>query len=68
MLDFSNCSTKSKYYDETNKLVAGKMKDGVGGSAIEEFVGLKSSIYPFFDIWQASIKRKRVSMKMLLRP
>ena len=34
-------STKSKYYDDSNKLVVGKMKDETGGVAIEELVGLK---------------------------
>ena len=34
-------STKSKYYDNSNKLVAGKMKDKRSSAAIEEFVGLK---------------------------
>ena len=41
MLDFSNYSTKSKYYDDSNKLVIGKMKDETGGVAI------KSKIYTF---------------------
>ena len=36
--DFSNCSFKSKYYDNLNKLVVGKMKDETAGVAIEEFV------------------------------
>ena len=27
MLDFSNYSTKSKYYDNSNLLVTGKVKD-----------------------------------------
>ena len=27
MFDFSNYSTKSKYYDNSNKLVVGNMKD-----------------------------------------
>ena len=27
MFDFSNFSTKSQYYDNSNKLVVGKMKD-----------------------------------------
>ena len=27
MFDFSNYSAKSKYYDDSNKLVVGKMKD-----------------------------------------
>ena len=41
MFDFSNYSTKSKYYDNSNKLVVGKMKDETAGVAIEEFGGLK---------------------------
>ena len=34
MFDFSNYSTKSKYYDNSNKLVIGKMKDETGEVAI----------------------------------
>ena len=41
MFDFSNYSTKSEYYDNSNRLVAGKMKDETVGVTIEEFVGLK---------------------------
>ena len=39
MFDFSNYSTKPKYYDNSNKLVVDKMKDETGGVAIKEFVG-----------------------------
>ena len=35
MCDFSNYSTKSKYYDSSNRLVSGKMKEKTGGDAIE---------------------------------
>ena len=38
MFDFSNYSTKSKYYDNSNK-------DQTAGAAIEEFVGLKPKMY-----------------------
>ena len=41
IFDFSNYSTKSQYYDDSNKLVVGKMKDETGGDAIEKFVQLK---------------------------
>ena len=41
MFDFGNYSTKSKYYDNSNKLVVGKMKNETAGVAIEEFVRLK---------------------------
>ena len=44
MFDFS---TKSKYYDDSNKLVVGKMKDETAGVAIKEFVGLKPKMYSF---------------------
>ena len=47
MFDFSNYLTKSKYYDNSNKLVVGKMKDEAAGLAIEEFVGLKQEIFVF---------------------
>ena len=35
MFDFSNYSTKSKHYDNLNKLVVGKMKNETAGVAIE---------------------------------
>ena len=47
MFDFSNYSTKSKYYDNSNKLVIGKIKGKTGGVAIEEFAGLKPKMYSF---------------------
>ena len=47
MLDFSNYSTESKYYDDSNKLVIGKMKEKTGGVAIEGFVELKPKMYSF---------------------
>ena len=47
MFDFSNYSTKSKYYDNSNKLVVGKTKDKTTGVAIEEFVGLKPKMYSY---------------------
>ena len=48
MFDFSNYSTRSKHYDNSNKLAIGKMKDEAGVVAIKEFVGLKPELYPFF--------------------
>ena len=46
MLDFSNDSTKPKYYN-SNKLVLGKMKDQTAGVAIEEFVRSKRKMYSY---------------------
>ena len=47
MFGFRNYSTKSKYYDNSNKLVVGKMKDETSGVAIEEFFGLKPKMYSY---------------------
>ena len=45
LFDFSDYSKESKFYDNSNKKVIGKMKDGMSGEVISEFVGLKSKIY-----------------------
>ena len=49
MFDFSNYLTKSKYYDDSNKIFITKMKDETGGDAIEKFVELKPKIYSFLE-------------------
>ena len=41
MFDFSNYSTKSKFYYDSYKLMVGRMKDETAGVAIKESVGLK---------------------------
>ena len=45
IFDFSNYSTKSKYYDNLNKLVNGKMKNENRCVSIKEFAGLKPKMY-----------------------
>ena len=47
MFDFSNYTTKSNYYDNSNKLVADKMKDESDGIEIEGFVGLEPKMYSY---------------------
>ena len=44
LFDFSNYS---KYYNNSNKLVVGKMKDEAAGVQIKEFVGLKRKMYSY---------------------
>ena len=45
LFDFSNYSKDSKFFNETNKKVIGKMKDEFGGVIVDEFVGLRSKMY-----------------------
>ena len=45
LFDFSNYSKDSKFFDNANKKVIGKMKDEFGGVIIDEFIGLKSKMY-----------------------
>ena len=47
MVDFTNYSIKSKYYDNSNKVVVSKIKDVTARVAIEEFVGLKTKMYSY---------------------
>ena len=46
MFDFSNYSTKSKFYDDSKKVVVGKMKNEIEEFAMKQFVGLKLKSYP----------------------
>ena len=48
--NFSNYSTKSKYYDNSNKWMVGKMKDETAGVVIEEFVGLNPNMYSYLSM------------------
>ena len=45
LFDFSNYSKDSKFFNETNKKVIGKIKDEFRGFIVIEFVGLKSKMY-----------------------
>ena len=45
LLDFSNYSKDSTFYDDTNKKFIGKMKDEYSGAIIDQFIGLKSKMY-----------------------
>ena len=47
MFDFSNYSTKSKYHDDSNKLVIGKMNHETALVEVKGFFGLKPKIYSY---------------------
>ena len=58
---FTNYSAKSKYCDNSNKLVIRKIKDENAGVAVKKFVGLKPKIYSFLvDDNSKHVKSKRL--------
>ena len=66
MFDFSNYSTKSKYYDNSNKLVIGKMKDETASVAIEEFVRLKPKMYLYLVNDNSEHKKAKVGNRKVV--
>ena len=45
LFDFSNYSKDSKFYDDANEKVIGKMRDEYAWVIIDEFIGPKSKMY-----------------------
>ena len=60
MFDFSNYSSESKDYDNSSKLVVGKMKDETGGVAVKEFVVLMPKTCSFLVDDNIEHKKLRV--------
>ena len=60
MFNFSNYLIKSKHYDNSNKLVVGKMKDETAGVATEEFVRLKPKMYSYLVNDNSEHKKAKV--------
>ena len=63
VFDFNNYSTNSKYYDNSNKLVVGKMKNETARVAIEEFVGLNPKMYSYLVDDDSEHKKAKVVNK-----
>ena len=65
LFDLNNCWTKSKYYDDANKSVIGKLKDKTGGVAIKEFVRLKPKTYSLLAENNENKKAKGVNKNVV---
>ena len=57
--DFSNYLKGSKFFNETNKKVIGKMKDELGGVIVTEFVGLKSLMYSIKKLMVKNVMQQK---------
>ena len=66
LLDFSGYDKKSVYYDCANKKVIGKMKDGMSGKIIAEFVGLRSKMYSIVTVDNEELVRAKGVNKKLM--
>ena len=63
LFDLSNYPQDSKFFDEANKKVLGKMKDEFGGKIVVEFVRLKWKMYLMVKI---VIQQKELVLKLNL--
>ena len=65
LFNFSGYSKDSVYYDDSNKKVLGKMKDGFNGVKIDELIGLKSKMYSLIACNDKEVnKAKGVNLKL----
>ena len=62
--NFGNYPKDSKFFDQTNKNVIGKMKNKLEGKIIDEFVGLKSMMYSM-NLIQQKEKISRLNLMNL---
>ena len=60
MSDFSNFSAKSKFYDDSNKLVVGKMINKTAHVSLQEFDQLKTKMYSFLVIDDSEHKEHKL--------
>ena len=67
LFDFGDYPKNSLFYDPTNKKVIGKMKDEVRGKIINEFLGLKSKMFLWLGKIMKKLRKKKESIKMLLK-
>ena len=68
MFDFSNYVSKSKYYNDSNKLVVDRRKYYTTGVAIKEFVELKQKIYLFLVDDSSEHKKSKGVNKNVVAP
>ena len=65
LLDFSNYPKDSKFHDDNNIKLIGKMKDEICGKVVSEFVELKSKLYSLITIDDVEkIRAKGISTKL----
>ena len=59
LCDFSDYPQHSEFFDPANKKIIGKMKDGLKGKIISEFVGLKSKMYSLTAVDSEEVKKAK---------
>ena len=65
LFDFTDYSKESKFYDNSNKKVTGKMKNEMSDKVISEFVGLKSKMYSLVTVDnEEKVRAKGINKKL----
>ena len=65
LFDFCDDSKESKFYDNNNKKLIGKMKDEMSGKVISEFFGLKSKMYSLVTVDdEEKVRAKGINKKL----
>ena len=59
LFDFSEYPVNSKFFDQNNKKVLGKMKDEFKGQIISEFVGLKTKMYSLINVDDKEVSKAK---------
>ena len=61
--DFSNYSKDHPLYSTANMKVAGKFKDELGGSVLNEFVGLRPKLYCYTQKSSSGVVEEKITAK-----
>ena len=67
LFGFSYYAQDSKFFDPVNKKVIGKMKNEFKEEIISEYFGLKSKMYSLIVVDGKKLKKKKESVKILLK-
>ena len=59
LFDFSNFSKDSKFYDNQNEMVVGKMKDEYKGISVNKFFGLNQKSILCFQVMVKNIVQQK---------
>ena len=67
LVDFTDYSEDSRFFDPVNKKVIDRIKDELKGKIINEFVGLKSKLYSLIAVDVEEVKKAKEVNKNVVK-